>query len=148
MERLPLTERRDHTDFRRDFRTANDRNKRAFRNPQRLFEKLELDLRFFERVQSELQTLVDENASGNRLLEKRAGVSRRDLQKILLTLKTLEMEADDARRRMMEANLRLVISVARKIAGNGPHLMDLIQEGNIGSPKPQNPISRNNLFKI
>ena len=96
------------------------------------FEKLELDLRFFERVQSELQTLVDENASGNRLLEKRAGVSRRDLQKILLTLKTLEMEADDARRRMMEANLRLVISVARKIAGNGPHLMDLIQEGNIG----------------
>ncbi len=97
-----------------------------------LFEKLELDLRFYERVRQELQSLVDEDASGDRQLVKKAGVSRRELQKILLTLKTLDLEADDARRRMMEANLRLVISVARKIAGNGPHLMDLIQEGNIG----------------
>jgi RNA polymerase primary sigma factor len=104
-----------------------------------LFEKLELDLSFFERMRSELQSLADEGAAnGNgsrtsvRRLEKITGISRRELQKVLLTLKTVDLEADDARRRMMEANLRLVISVARKIAGNGPHLMDLIQEGNIG----------------
>jgi len=106
-----------------------------------LFEKLELDLRFFNRVRLELQSMVDEAAAGAngngsragvRRLESRIGVPRRDLHKILLTLKTVDLEAEDARRRMMEANLRLVISVARKIAGNGPHLMDLIQEGNIG----------------
>ncbi len=106
-----------------------------------LFEKLELDPRFFERVRSELQALADEGAAngngnssraGARRLEKTTGIPGRELQKILLTLKTVDLEADDARRRMMEANLRLVISVARKIAGNGPHLMDLIQEGNIG----------------
>ena len=106
-----------------------------------LFEKLELDQRFYDRVRSELQSMVDEAAAGlngngsragARKLEKMTAVPRRELHKILLTLKTVDLEAEDARRRMMEANLRLVISVARKIAGNGPHLMDLIQEGNIG----------------
>jgi len=99
------------------------------------FEKPELDPSFFERVRDELQVMADDDASsraGARKLEKQVGIPRRELQKILLTLKTVDLEADDARRRMMEANLRLVISVARKIAGHGPHLMDLIQEGNIG----------------
>ncbi len=98
-----------------------------------LFGKLQLQLCFFDDVRAELQSLVDGAAgSSARQLERKIGIPRRELQKILLTLKTVDLEADDARRRMMEANLRLVISVARKIAGSGPHLMDLIQEGNIG----------------
>jgi len=97
-----------------------------------LFEKLELGPEFFRRVRSELQGLADLGSAGDRMVVKTVGVSLRELHKILLVLKTVDLEADDARRRMMEANLRLVISVARKIAGNGPHLMDLIQEGNIG----------------
>jgi RNA polymerase primary sigma factor len=54
-----------------------------------------------------------------------ATVSRRDLQ-------WLARDGDRARTRLLEANLRLVVSVAKRYAGRGMAFLDLIQEGNIG----------------
>jgi RNA polymerase primary sigma factor len=86
---------------------------------------------FFSKNKEEFKNIKD------RLIEisHRLGMSVTDFKKLVSRVQKGEKESRIAKKEMVEANLRLVISIAKKYTNRGLQFLDLIQEGNIGLMK-------------
>ena len=86
---------------------------------------------FFQKNKDEFKNIR------NRLTEisNKLGISVTDFKKLVSRVQKGEKESRIAKKEMVEANLRLVISIAKKYTNRGLQFLDLIQEGNIGLMK-------------
>ena len=86
---------------------------------------------FFQKNKEEFKNIRE------RLVEisRKLGVSVTDFKKLVSRVQKGEKESRIAKKEMVEANLRLVISIAKKYTNRGLQFLDLIQEGNIGLMK-------------
>ena len=157
------TSRCDNLDF--PFEKADDALQNRLANRQSLFEEIEkfnFNLGFLEELVKKFKKQINRMRVSYRPLNDIARqlgsdlsdylfaeeMPRTELDTIKRRLEYLEAELEQAKKSMIEANMRLVISIARKYIGRGMEFMDLIQEGNSGLVKAVDKFDYRKGFKF
>jgi RNA polymerase primary sigma factor len=116
-------------------------------NLEWLDDELALDKPYTEALSRFRDSVIDQQ---DRLivLQEKVGLPIKELKDINKQMTTGEARARRAKREMIEANLRLVISIAKKYTNRGLQFLDLIQEGNIGLMKAVDKFEYRRGFKF